>query len=130
MVFEFLGPKRKVVIAMAHIGALPGTPLAAPVALPPPASSGTAPHAAGTGAVPQAAPAVPKADSAVPQAKTWRFVHLSDIHFGQEVSSIHGPHHTVRQELIRDCQARAAVLGNADGVLVNGQPACRKAHLH
>ena len=27
MVFEFLGPKRKVVIAMAHIGALPGTPL-------------------------------------------------------------------------------------------------------
>lgn len=27
MVFDFLGPRRKVVIAMAHIGALPGTPL-------------------------------------------------------------------------------------------------------
>jgi membrane complex biogenesis BtpA family protein len=27
MVFPFFGPKRKVVIAMAHIGALPGTPL-------------------------------------------------------------------------------------------------------
>ena len=27
MVFEFLGPKKKAVIAMAHIGALPGTPL-------------------------------------------------------------------------------------------------------
>ncbi len=27
MVFEFFGDKRKVVIAMAHIGALPGTPL-------------------------------------------------------------------------------------------------------
>ena len=27
MVFEFLGDKKKVVIAMAHIGALPGSPL-------------------------------------------------------------------------------------------------------
>ena len=27
MIFEFLGPKTKIVIAMAHIGALPGAPL-------------------------------------------------------------------------------------------------------
>ena len=27
MVFDFLGDKKKVVIAMAHIGALPGSPL-------------------------------------------------------------------------------------------------------
>ena len=27
MVFEFLGDKKKIVIAMAHIGALPGSPL-------------------------------------------------------------------------------------------------------
>ena len=27
MIFDFFGDRRKVVIAMAHIGALPGTPL-------------------------------------------------------------------------------------------------------
>ena len=27
MVFDFFGDEKKVVIAMAHIGALPGTPL-------------------------------------------------------------------------------------------------------
>ncbi|HAQ01403.1 MAG TPA: SgcQ protein, partial [Rhodospirillum rubrum] len=27
MIFDFLGPRKKAVIAMAHIGALPGTPL-------------------------------------------------------------------------------------------------------
>jgi hypothetical protein len=27
MAFDFFGPTRKAVIAMAHIGALPGTPL-------------------------------------------------------------------------------------------------------
>lgn len=27
MVFDFFGPKKKAVIAMAHIGALPGSPL-------------------------------------------------------------------------------------------------------
>ncbi|RVA60872.1 SgcQ protein, partial [Mesorhizobium sp. M7A.F.Ca.CA.004.09.1.2] len=27
MVFEFFGDKKKAVISMAHIGALPGTPL-------------------------------------------------------------------------------------------------------
>ena len=53
----------------------------------------------------------------------FRFVHLSDIHFGQEGGSVHGPHQSVRREIIRDCQERFRALGKADGVLINGDVA-------
>lgn len=56
----------------------------------------------------------------VPSAKAFRFIHLSDIHFGQESGAINGPHHSVRRELIRDCQNRLKATGNADGILING----------
>src|SRR5262249_36124293 len=59
----------------------------------------------------------------VPTAKTFRFVHLSDIHFGQDVGAVHGPHQNVRSELIRDCQERCGVIGGADGILINGDVA-------
>jgi Phosphorylase superfamily len=58
------------------------------------------------GGAPRAVAAIPKPATLVPTARTFRFVHLSDIHFGQEVGAIHGPHHNVRSELIRDCQER------------------------
>ncbi len=35
MVFPFFGPKKKVVVAMAHIGALPGSPATTPTAASP-----------------------------------------------------------------------------------------------
>jgi predicted phosphodiesterase len=53
----------------------------------------------------------------------FRFVHLSDIHFGQEGSSVHGPHESVRNEIIRDCRERFCALGKANGILVNGDVA-------
>lgn len=56
-------------------------------------------------------------------SRAFRFVHLSDIHFGQEGGSVHGPHQTVQREIIRDCQERFATLGKADGILVNGDVA-------
>jgi len=51
------------------------------------------------------------------------FVHLSDIHFGQEGGSAHGPHQTVRREIVRDCKERFKTLGKADGILINGDVA-------
>jgi nucleoside phosphorylase/predicted phosphodiesterase len=69
---------------------------------------------------PRVVASVPKSAAVVPTAKTFRFVHLSDIHFGQEVGAIHGPHHNVRSELIRDCKERFGSLGKADGILING----------
>jgi nucleoside phosphorylase len=49
-------------------------------------------------------PSVTTPDTRVPRAKTFQFIYLSDIHFGQEVSASNGPHHSVRRELIRDCE--------------------------
>ncbi|MGI8549410.1 MAG: metallophosphoesterase [Dehalococcoidia bacterium] len=56
-------------------------------------------------------------------SRMFRFVHLSDIHFGQEGGSLHGPHQSVRREIIRDCGERFTALGKADGILVNGDVA-------
>lgn len=56
-------------------------------------------------------------------SRVFRFIHLSDIHFGQEGGSTHGPHQSVRREIIRDCKERFAMLGNADGILINGDVA-------
>lgn len=53
-------------------------------------------------------------------SKAFRFVHLSDIHFGQDGESIHGPHETVRREIVRDCKTRFDTLGTANGILING----------
>lgn len=56
-------------------------------------------------------------------SRAFRFVHLSDIHFGQEGGSLLGPHQSVRREIIRDCRERFKVLGKADGILINGDVA-------
>lgn len=56
-------------------------------------------------------------------SRAFRFVHLSDIHFGQEGGSVHGPHQSVRREIIRDCKERCTTLGKADGILINGDVA-------
>jgi predicted phosphodiesterase len=56
-------------------------------------------------------------------SRVFRFIHLSDIHFGQEGGSAHGPHQSVRREIIRDCKERFATLGSADGILINGDVA-------
>ena len=56
-------------------------------------------------------------------SRMFRFVHLSDIHFGQAGDDFHGPHQSVRREIIRDCKERANVLGKADGILINGDVA-------
>jgi len=53
-------------------------------------------------------------------SREFRFVHLSDIHFGQEEDTVHGPHQSVRREIIRDCKKRSEALGKADGILING----------
>jgi hypothetical protein len=49
-----------------------------------------------------------------------RFVHLSDIHFGQEVDGSRPEHDDIRSALLRDCKKRADDLGNAHGILVTG----------
>lgn len=56
-------------------------------------------------------------------SRVFRFIHLSDIHFGQEGGSVHGPHQSVRREIIRDCKERSRTLGKADGILINGDVA-------
>lgn len=56
-------------------------------------------------------------------ARAFRFVHLSDIHFGQEGGSVHGPHQSVRREIVRDCKQLFETLGKADGILINGDVA-------
>lgn len=53
-------------------------------------------------------------------SRAFRFVHLSDIHFGQDGGSVHGPHQAVRREITRDCEKLRDVLGKADGILING----------
>lgn len=53
----------------------------------------------------------------------YRFVHLSDIHFGQERGGTLVTHDNVRVQLIRDCRVFCERNGSADGVLVNGDTA-------
>lgn len=53
----------------------------------------------------------------------YRFVHLSDIHFGQERYGDKPVHDDVREELLRDCARLRTSYGNANGVLVSGDVA-------
>jgi hypothetical protein len=52
-----------------------------------------------------------------------RFVHLSDIHFGQEQGGTLILHSDVREEVIRDCAQHCAEHGKADGIIVTGDAA-------
>jgi predicted phosphodiesterase len=49
-----------------------------------------------------------------------RFVHLSDIHFGQNRNGSVVVHKDVREELLRDCALMRSKLGDATGVLITG----------
>jgi metallophosphoesterase superfamily enzyme len=53
----------------------------------------------------------------------YRYVHLSDIHFGQERYGDKPVHNDVRVELLRDCARLHDSYGNANGVLVSGDVA-------
>jgi predicted phosphodiesterase len=53
----------------------------------------------------------------------YRFVHLSDIHFGQERDGTLVVHEDVRNMLIRDCAELQNTFGNADGILITGDVA-------
>jgi hypothetical protein len=50
----------------------------------------------------------------------YRFVHLSDIHFGQERDGTLVTHDDVRNELLRDCRTQSDPLGQANGILITG----------
>ena len=50
----------------------------------------------------------------------YRFIHLSDIHFGQEKNGTIIIHEDARKKLIDDCAEFATVNGPADGILVVG----------
>jgi hypothetical protein len=53
----------------------------------------------------------------------YRFVHLSDIHFGQERNGTIVTHDDVRAQLIRDCSRLKSTIGPADGIIVTGDVA-------
>ncbi|MCE5268862.1 MAG: hypothetical protein LLG00_13365, partial [Planctomycetaceae bacterium] len=51
----------------------------------------------------------------------YRFVHVSDIHFGQEKQNgTVVARDDVRTELLNDCRTREKTLGPAEGILVTG----------
>lgn len=50
----------------------------------------------------------------------YRFVHLSDIHFGQERHGTLVLHNEVRETLLKDCAAMRTQVGQAHGILVAG----------
>jgi len=52
-----------------------------------------------------------------------RIVHVSDIHFGQEIDGTLTIQDAVRDGLIRDCSTMQAQLGNANGIVVTGDVA-------
>jgi len=52
-----------------------------------------------------------------------RFVHLSDIHFGQERHGTYFTHEDVREQLLRDCRTQSSELGPASGILITGDTA-------
>lgn len=57
---------------------------------------------------------------------TLRFIHLSDIHFGQEKQGSHYVNEDARAELLRDCRKmleKGIVKGPATGVLITGDVA-------
>lgn len=58
----------------------------------------------------------------------YRFLHLSDIHFGQERSGDVVVHEDAREMLIRDATALRNKQGSADGIIVTGDSAYSGAH--
>jgi hypothetical protein len=56
----------------------------------------------------------------VAKMSAYRFVHLSDIHFGQERDGTLAKHEDVREELLADCESLRQKVGVANGVLVTG----------
>ena len=55
--------------------------------------------------------------------EVYRFVHLSDIHFGQERGGTFVHHDDARFQLIRDCRKLRDEIGSADGILITGDVA-------
>jgi hypothetical protein len=53
----------------------------------------------------------------------YRFIHLSDIHFGQEKNGTLVIHNDARNKLVEDCADFASKHGPADGILVVGDVA-------
>ncbi len=53
----------------------------------------------------------------------YRYVHLSDIHFGQEKYGDKPIHNDVRMELLQDCARLRSLYGDANGILVCGDVA-------
>lgn len=51
---------------------------------------------------------------------SYRFVHLSDIHFGQEQNGTAVLHNDVREQLLNDCSRMKNEIGSAHGILVAG----------
>lgn len=49
-----------------------------------------------------------------------RFVHLSDIHFGQSSGGERTMHDDVRAQVLTDCAKLREELGNGDGIIVTG----------
>jgi len=58
----------------------------------------------------------------------YKFLHLSDIHFGQERSGDLVTHDDAREMLIRDAAALRSTLGSADGIVVTGDSAYSGSH--
>lgn len=52
-----------------------------------------------------------------------RFVHLSDIHIGQERGGTLPLHETIRTDLLKDCEKLRAAIGAATGIIVCGDAA-------
>lgn len=52
--------------------------------------------------------------------RTFRFVHFSDIHFGQEKDGELIIDEDLRNEVVADCRTHARAAGAADGILVTG----------
>ena len=59
---------------------------------------------------------------------SYRFIHLSDIHFGQEKDGTVVIHTDAREKLLEDCASFVAEHGSADGVFVIGDTAYSGAH--
>ena len=55
--------------------------------------------------------------------ENYRFVHLSDIHFGQEREGTLVLHEDVREELINSCRELRKKNGPAHGIIVTGDTA-------
>ncbi len=58
--------------------------------------------------------------SVLMHSEIYRFIHFSDIHFGQEKNGTLVVHEDIRAQAIRDCRVIAEQLGSVHGILVIG----------